>query len=109
MNMIDMDSAENKDGLAQFNFEENIMSVSSIGASLIASAQNVASGGAQTSSVASAAQEAEESPTQTAQEAKHGDPVAKKKLAKLQAQQQQQAAEEQPSDPNKGTLVDHVA
>jgi hypothetical protein len=76
--MVDVDSVENKDGLSSPYYEENIMSVSSIGASLITSAQNVASG-------------------------------AKKKLAKLQAQQQQQAAEQQPSDPNKGTLVDHVA
>lgn len=48
----------------------------------------------------------------TLKEAHAGDPVAKKKLLKEQAQaaqQQQAAAEPAPSEPGKGELIDHAA
>lgn len=87
------------------------MSVSAIGAALVNASQRIASGGgggSSSNSVASAAEEASESPTQTAAEARKGDPVAKRKLAQLQAKQlqEQQAQAPKPSEPGKGEALD---
>lgn len=87
------------------------MSISSIGASFIASAQNVSSGAGSTGSVASSNEEAQETQQTTIKEAQRGDPVAKRKLLQIQAkqQQQQQAAQPKASEPGKGASIDHEA
>ena len=87
------------------------MPVSSIGASLIASAQNVASGGSgSTNSAAAAAQEATETKAQTMKEAQAGDPVARRKLAKMEAQEAQQEEQQSaPSESGTGTSINKVA
>ncbi len=86
------------------------MSVSAIGAALVNASQRIASGGGSSSAttVSSAAQEATESAAQTAKEAQHGDPIAKKRLVQLQAKQlqEQQAEQPKPSEPGKGESVD---
>jgi len=76
--------------------------VSSIGASLIASAAKVSSGSAANSSVAAAVAEANESKATTIKEAQNGDRVAKRKLAALQAAQQ--AEQSKASEPGKGKV-----
>ncbi len=76
--------------------------VSSIGASLIASAAKVSSGSAANSSVSAAVAEANESKATTIKEAQNGDRVAKRKLAALDAAQKA-------SEPGKGASVDHDA
>jgi hypothetical protein len=81
--------------------------VSSIGASLIASAAKVSSGSSQNSSVAAAVAEANESKATTIKEAQNGDRVAKRKLAAIDAKQQ--AEQSKASEPGKGSSVDHDA
>jgi hypothetical protein len=81
-----------------------VMSINAVGSSLAALVQRTSSGGAptQTSSIVSAAQEASETPTQTAREAQQGDPIAKKKLAALQAKQQASQPKQTPASTESG-------
>jgi len=85
----------------------SVSPVSSIGASLIASANQVSSGGSAASSVSAAVAEANESKATTIKEAQAGDRVAKRKLQALQAKQQ--AEEVKASEPGKGEQLDHEA
>ncbi len=89
------------------------MSISAVTSAFAAHAQQVVSGTstpADPNSAKALAQEATETQAQTLKEAQNNDPVAKRKLAKLQAQhQQQQAPAAKASEPGKGTSVDHVA
>ena len=88
------------------------MSLSPVTSTFANYAQQVASGESPNpNTTAGSAQEAAESQATTLKEARAGDPVAKKKLLKEQAQaaQQQQAAQPAPSEPGKGELIDHAA
>ena len=86
----------------------SVSPTSSIGASLVAASNKVASGAtAQTSSVSAALAEANESKATTIQEAQSGDRIAQKKLQALQAKQQ--AAQAKAGEPGKGGRVDHDA
>jgi hypothetical protein len=87
----------------------SVSPTSSIGASLVAASNKVASGAtaAQTSGVSAALAEANESKATTIQEAQSGDRIAQKKLQALQAKQQ--AAQAKAAEPGKGGRVDHDA
>ena len=88
------------------------MSIDAVTRAFSAQALQVASGGsAKPNAVQAAAQEATETAATTLKEAQRGDPVAKAKLLKLQAQQQQQqqATQARPAEPGKGTAVDRAA
>jgi len=87
------------------------MSVSAVTNSFATYAQKVVSGGtSKTDPLAAAVQEATESQATTIKEAQSGDPIARRKLLKLQAQEQQdQAAHAKPVEPGKGSAVDHTA
>ncbi len=85
----------------------SVSSVASAVSNAAAAYLNKSSGGAQ-SSTSSALAEASETPAVTAKEAARGDAVAKRLLAKEQAQQ----AEENPApaqEPGKGVVVDQHA
>ena len=87
------------------------MSISAVTSAFAAHAQQVVSGPsapANPNSAKALAQEATETQAQTLKEAQNNDPVAKRKLAKLEAQQQQ-AAPPNALEPGKGAAVDHVA
>src|SRR2546425_427254 len=86
----------------------SVSRTSSIGASLIAASNKVASGSAgQTGSVSAALEEANESKATTIQEAQSGDRIAQKKLQALQTKQQ--AAQAKAAEPGKGGRLDHDA
>ena len=90
------------------------MSVSAVTNTFAAYAQQVTGGTSSSASnpntVAAARDEATESRATTIKEAQAGDPIAKKKLLKLKAQEQQaQAAEAKTAEPGKGTAVDNTA
>jgi hypothetical protein len=86
------------------------MALNSVTSAFSAFAQQVTSGGAANPNTpAAVAQEAAETPAATVKEAQHGDLVARKKLAKAQAQQQAAAQQAPASEPGKGNLIDRPA
>lgn len=87
------------------------MSVSAVTAAFANYAQQVTGSAAPNPNTpAGSAQEASEPQATTLKEAHAGDPVARKKIRKQQAQAaQQQQAQPGPSEPGKGKVVDHAA
>jgi hypothetical protein len=87
----------------------SVSPVSSIGTAFVAAANKVSSGSV-SPTVSAAIEEANESKATTVKEAQNGDPVAKRKLQKLQAAQQQQQQEAAPpTEPGKGAAIDKAA
>jgi hypothetical protein len=88
------------------------MSVNPVNSSIAAFVQRVASGGAsqsQPTAMASAVQEATETPNVTLKEAQKGDKVAIRKLQQEQQAKQQQAAHAKAPEPGKGSRIDSDA
>lgn len=88
------------------------MSVNPVNGSIAAFVQRTASGGAsqpQPSAMASAVQEATETPQTTLKEAQKGDQVAIRKLRQEQQAKQQQSAQAKTTEPGKGSHIDSDA
>jgi hypothetical protein len=88
------------------------MSVNPVNSSIATFVQRVASGGtsqSQPSAMASAVQEATETPDVTLKEAQKGDKIAIRKLQQEQQAKQQQSAHAKAPEPGKGSHIDSDA